>query len=205
MIGRIRGLLVIKKPTDILVEANGVGYEIQIPLSTLYRLPDIGDTVTLLTYLQIREDAHLLYGFFTESERMLFKALIKVSGVGPKMGLAILSGMEVRQFVNCIEKRSVESLVRLPGVGQKTAERLMVEMAGKLEGLQGDPILVNASLTIPTSEEQMLRAIESEAIGALTALGYKPAEANRAIVAVRYEGADSQGLIRRALQALSKL
>ena len=132
MIGRLRGILEVKKPPYLLIEVGGVGYELQAPMSTIYKLPEVGSPVTLFTHFQVREDAQVLYGFYEERERTLFKALIKVSGVGPKMALTILSGMDVLQFIKCVDNRETALLVRLPGVGQKTAERLIIEMAGKL-------------------------------------------------------------------------
>lgn len=197
MIGRLKGVLEAKSPPHLLVDVNGVGYDIQAPMSTIYQLPELGNPVTLLTYFYVREDAQILFGFSQEEERALFKALIKVSGVGPKMALVILSGMNVSQFQQCIDNRHVEHLVRLPGVGKKTAERLVVEMSGKLG------FSVNSDDNLLASHAP--RLVEEEAVSALIALGYKPQEASRLVHQVMFEGANSQELIRRALQSLSSV
>ena len=133
MIGRIRGTLVHKQPPEVLVEVGGVGYEIQVPMTTLFRLPNLGDEVSLLTHFVVREDAQLLYGFIDEQDRTLFRQLIKVNGVGPKLGLTILSGMDSGSFVRCVQRDDISALVALPGVGKKTAERLLIEMRDKLK------------------------------------------------------------------------
>jgi len=195
MIGRLSGVLEAKSPPHLLIDVNGVGYEIQAPMSTIYQLPDVGQKVTLLTHFYVREDAQILFGFGEERERALFKTLIKVSGVGPKMALVILSGMDVAQFMRCIDTREIAHLVRLPGVGKKTAERLVVEMSGKLGfSVANDDHLLASHAP---------RLIEEEAVSALIALGYKPVDASRIIHQVMFEGATSQELIRRALQSLA--
>lgn len=204
MIGRLRGILESKKPPYLLIDVGGVGYELQAPMSTIYHLPDIGSTVTLFTHLHVREDIQVLYGFFEERERALFKALIKVSGVGPKMALTILSGMEVVYFIQCVDRRDAAPLIRLPGVGKKTAERLIIEMAGKLEGaLTADDSFSRKCLEVVDTASS--KFIEEEAVSALIALGYKPQEATRAISRVMVEGLSSQELIRLALQGLAKV
>lgn len=205
MIGRLRGILEIKKPPYLLIDVNGVAYEVLAPMSTIYKLPDIGASITLLTHFQVREDAQNLYGFFEERERTLFKTLIKVSGVGPKMALTILSGIEVAHFIQCVDKRDSAPLVRLPGVGKKTAERLIVEMAGKLDASIGESDHFNRRLFETEHELNSPKAMEEEAVSALIALGYKPQEASRAISKVMFEGASSQELIRSALQSLAKV
>ena len=204
MIGRLRGILENKKPPYLLIEVGGLGYELQAPMSTIYKLPEVGHSVTLLTHFQVREDAQVLYGFYEERERTLFKALIKVSGVGPKMALTILSGMDVLQFIKCVDNRETAMLVRLPGVGQKTAERLIIEMAGKLNVGVSEPESFSRKLFEEAVDTTSPRAVEEEAVSALIALGYKPQEATRAISKVLFEGASSQELIRRALQGFSK-
>ncbi|HQW58503.1 MAG TPA: Holliday junction branch migration protein RuvA, partial [Gammaproteobacteria bacterium] len=190
----------------LLIEVGGVGYELQAPMSTIYKLPEVGSPVTLFTHFQVREDAQVLYGFYEERERTLFKTLIKVSGVGPKMALTILSGMDVLQFIKCVDNRETALLVRLPGVGQKTAERLIIEMSGKLNNVVSSE---NENFSRRLFEEIIdaasPRAIEEEAVSALIALGYKPQEATRAIGRVLFEGASSQELIRRALQGLARV
>jgi Holliday junction DNA helicase RuvA len=204
MIGRLRGILEVKKPPYLLIEVGGVGYELQAPMSTIYKLPEVGSPVTLFTHFQVREDAQVLYGFYEERERTLFKALIKVSGVGPKMALTILSGMDVLQFIKCVDNRETALLVRLPGVGQKTAERLIIEMAGKLNVAVSEHENFSRKLFEDAVDTTSPRAVEEEAVSALIALGYKPQEATRAIGRVLFEGASSQELIRRALQGLAR-
>lgn len=203
MISRLRGVLEIKKPPFILIDVGGVGYELQAPLSSFYHLPDCGSVVTLLTHLYIREEAHTLYGFLEERERSLFRTLIKVNGVGPKLALTILSGMEPGHFLLCIEHRDASPLIRLPGVGKKTAERLLVEMAGKLQMTSSEEQPFCARDWEKTIHSSPTSHIQ-DAVSALVALGYKSQEAARAIGAVQEEGLVSHELIRRALQGLAK-
>ena len=199
MIGFIRGVLVAKQPPDLLVDVAGVGYEIQVPMTTLFELPAVGEEVTLLTHFVVREDAQLLYGFIAEEERRLFRELIKVSGVGPKLALALLSGMDARAFSQCLQRDDVSALVALPGVGRKTAERLLVEMrdkAGKwLEELA--PAVTDRRPVAPAPTD-----VRAEAEQALVALGYKLPEAARLVSSVQADDADSsEELIRLALKA----
>jgi len=204
MIGRLRGILEVKKPPYLLIDVGGVGYEVLAPMSTIYQLSEVGSVVTLWTHFQVREDVQALYGFYEERERALFKALIKVSGVGPKMALTILSGIEVSQFIQCVDRRETAPLVRLPGVGKKTAERLIIEMAGKLDVSAETHESFSRILFEEAVETHSPKRIEEEAVSALISLGYKPPEATRAIAKVLYEGASSQELIRRALQGLAR-
>ena len=198
MIGRIRGHLVHKQPPDILVEVGGVGYELQVPMTTLFQLPEIGGEVTLVTHFVVRDDAQLLYGFVQESDRSLFRQLIKVNGVGPKLALTILSGMDSASFVACVRRDDISSLVALPGVGKKTAERLLVEMRDKLQDWLSGTAGEGAAVASPAP----LVDIVSDAEGALVALGYKPQQASRMVAAVNDDGVDdSEELIRRALKA----
>jgi Holliday junction DNA helicase RuvA len=201
MIGRIRGTLVHKQPPEVLVEVGGVGYEIQVPMTTLFRLPGLGDEVSLLTHFVVREDAQLLYGFIDEQDRTLFRQLIKVNGVGPKLGLTILSGMDSGSFVRCVQRDDISALVALPGVGKKTAERLLIEMRDKLK----DWLALADSADGPGSDGVLSAPpanIVEDAEGALIALGYKPQEASRMVAAVHDESIDdSEELIRRALKA----
>jgi Holliday junction DNA helicase RuvA len=197
VIGSIRGVLVAKQPPDILVEVSGVGYELQVPMTTLFRLPGVGEEVSLVTHFAVREDAQLLYGFIDERDRVLFRSLIRVSGVGPKLALAILSGMDADSFVRCVQRDDAASLVALPGVGRKTAERLLVEMRDRLADWLAEPaagVAAARGAAVPDNA--------ADAEGALVALGYKPAEAAR-LVAAADDGtaADSEELIRRALRA----
>ncbi|MBG3012830.1 Holliday junction branch migration protein RuvA [Proteus faecis] len=204
MIGRIRGIILEKQPPVVLIEAgNGVGYEINMPMTCFYELPDIGQEAIIYTQFIVREDAQLLYGFNQKQERALFRELIKVNGVGPKLALAILSGMSARQFVTAIENESITSLVKLPGVGKKTAERLVVEMKDRFKGLNGD-LFENSDIELPEStspKAPKAADIEAEASAALIALGYKPQEAAKMISKVAKLGTDSETLIREALRA----
>ena len=201
MIGRIRGTLVHKQPPDILVDVAGVGYEIQVPMTTLFRLPELGSEVLLLTHFVVREDAQLLYGFFDEQDRQLFRQLIKVSGVGPKLALTILSGMDSTSFARCVQRDDISSLVALPGVGKKTAERLLIEMRDKLKdwlGSAGAGGQLEGGAVMPP-----VTNVVADAEGALIALGYKPQEASRAVAAVNDDTvASSEDLIRRALKSM---
>jgi Holliday junction DNA helicase RuvA len=204
MIGRIRGTLVHKQPPDILVEVGGVGYELQVPMTTLFQLPELGSEVSLVTHFVVREDAQLLYGFFDERDRRLFRQLIKVSGVGPKLGLTILSGMDSNSFARCVQRDDISSLVALPGVGKKTAERLLVEMRDKLKDWFGSA----ESSVNPAAEAATLLPVTNivaDAEGALIALGYKPQDASRMVVAVNDDSIrSSEDLIRRALKSMVK-
>jgi Holliday junction DNA helicase RuvA len=192
MIGSIRGRIASKTPPQLLVEVGGVGYEIEAPMSTFFLLPAVGEEVLLLTHLVVREDAHILYGFGTHDERRLFRSLIKVSGVGPKIALALLSGINVEAFAMCVQNQDIAALTKVPGIGRKTAERLVVEMKDRL----GPPseTAVNAVAGPPGANP------EAEAFGALVALGYKPAEATRLLKAAGPGTHSTEELIRRALQ-----
>ncbi len=210
MISRLRGLLLLKKPPMLLIEVGGLGYEVQAPMSTVYVLPPVGSEVILNTHFHVREEGQVLYAFAQESERHLFRALIKVSGVGPKMALAILSGMSVSQFMHCVAHRLVDNLVRVPGVGRKTAERLIVELSGKLGlefmGEDMPPLLSDDQQAVSNHQLGHVHTDSpaEEAIAALIALGYKPQEALRTIRAMRLEPeAQTEDFIRRALQQLA--
>jgi Holliday junction DNA helicase RuvA len=201
MIGRIKGVLIAKQATELLVDVNGVGYEIQSPMSTIYQLPELGQPVLLHTHFVVREDAQLLYGFAELAERSMFRALIKVNGVGPKLALTILSGIEPDDFVRCVRDADTVALVRLPGVGKKTAERLLVEMKDRLKDWQVDTINVDAGGVTVVSASSILNDAES----ALVALGYKPQEASKAIATVNNSDiASSEQLIRLALKNMVK-
>lgn len=204
MIGTIRGTLVHKQPPDILVEVGGVGYEIQVPMTTLFQLPPLGGEVFLATHFVVREDAQLLYGFIDDRDRRLFRQLIKVSGVGPKLALTILSGMDAGSFARCVQRDDISSLVALPGVGRKTAERLLVEMRDKLKdwSVAGGGA---AGAVAGGGTAEPFNDIVADAEGALIALGYKPQEASRMVVAVNDDSVtSSEDLIRRALKATVK-
>lgn len=190
-----------KQPPLILVEVGGVGYELQVPMTTLFQLPALGVEVSLVTHFVVREDAQLLYGFIEEGDRSLFRELIKVSGVGPKLALTILSGMDARSFARCVQRNDISSLVALPGVGKKTAERLLVEMRDKLRDW-----LMGADAPAGTGAGSIALApatdIAADAESALISLGYKPQEASRMVAAVNDDSVvESEELIRRALKA----
>ena len=196
MIGSLNGLIISKKPSEVLLEVNGIGYEVYIPLSTSFKLPSVDQTVQLLTHLIVREDQHTLYGFITEDERKLFRALIKISGVGAKLALTILSGINVEGFIRSVQMQDVDTLVHLPGIGKKTAERLLVEMKDKV-GQMGDIALSDAI------ESKDLRIIQ-EAHNALTSLGYKSVEARKILDGIDSNGLTVEALLKQALQSLNK-
>ena len=201
MIGRIRGKLLEKQAPDLLIDVNGVGYEIHAPMTTIYQLPALGENTELFTHLIVREDAHLLYGFASAQDRALFRALIKVNGVGPKLALTILSGMDVADFVRCVRDGDTVGLVKLPGVGKKTAERLLIEMRDRLRDWHVEGIAASeGSAKLPAGGKDHLLDAES----ALISLGYKPQDASKMIAAVKSEGASSEELIRAALKKAVK-
>ena len=196
MIGSLVGLIKEKKPSLLLLEVNGVGYEIHVPLSTSFQLPKNGESAYLLTHLIVREDQHTLYGFATEEERNLFRTLIKISGVGAKMALTILSGINVNGFVQSVINEDIDTLVHLPGIGKKTAERLIVEMKDRLEGIT-DNLESSASLTSENS-------IAIEARNALVNLGYKYNEAKKILDNIDTNGLSVEELLRQALKSLNR-
>jgi len=191
MIGSLRGRIASKTPPQLTVDVGGLGYELEAPMSTFFHLPAVGEEVRLLTHLVVREDAHVLYAFATEEERRLFRSLIKVSGVGPKIALALLSGISVAAFAECVQREDIAALTRIPGVGRKTAERLIVEMRDRL----APPPAADGAAVAGSGT-----SAESEAYGALVALGYRPAEATRLLKAVGPGTHSTEELIRRALQ-----
>ncbi len=199
MIGQLRGTLVHKQPPRLLIDVQGIGYEVEAPMTTFYNLPDTGIEVRLFTHLIIRDDAHLLFGFMSEGERHMFRSLLKVNGVGAKMALAILSGIEAHDFAQCIHEGDTTRLTRLPGVGKKTADRLIVEMRDRLqdwestiaEKMTGEP---QANTGSPVDD----------AVSALIGLGYKPQEASRFVHAVANPDMNSEEIIREALKASVK-
>jgi Holliday junction DNA helicase RuvA len=190
MIGLLKGTLISKQPPLLVLDVGGIGYEVEAPMSTFYSLPDPGEPLQLVTHLVVREDAHILYGFASESERALFRNLLKVSGVGARIALGVLSGITVEGFRQCVLDKDVAMLTRLPGVGRKTAERLLIEMADRL----------------PDEDKSGANGIESrsdaetEAHGALLALGYKPTEAVRMLKDLDTAQLGAEGLIREALR-----
>jgi Holliday junction DNA helicase RuvA len=198
MIGFLRGVLVAKKPPSLLVDVRGVGYEVDAPMSTFYGLPELGAEVTLFTHLSIREDAHSLFGFITESERSLFRTLIKVNGIGARLALGILSGLSAEEFHRAVEYQDTARLVRLPGVGKKTAERLIIELRDRLPDL-GTVTLPGAGTVPPPAASPV-----DDATSALIALGFKPQDAHTLVRNVATEGKTSEEIIRLALQSAGK-
>ena len=203
MIGQIRGILIEKKPPEILVDVGGITYEIQVPMSTLYQLPDVGQEVVLHTHFVVRDDAQLLYGFCHTKDKTLFRSLIRVNGVGPRMALVILSGMEPDEFVRVVRNNDVTAMVNMPGIGKKTAERLIVEMRDRLsewqasEGADSAPEAQDSASTV--------KVFSKDAEAALIGLGYKPQQAARAIAQVlkdNLEITDSEELIRLSLKSI---
>jgi Holliday junction DNA helicase RuvA len=197
MIGSVRGRIASKTPPQLMVDVGGIGYELEAPMSTFFHLPAVGQEVSLLTHLVVREDAHVLYAFATESERRLFRSLIKVSGVGPKIALALLSGISVEAFSRCVLNEDFTALTKVPGIGRKTAERLVIEMRDRL----GDPAAPAGAGGAPAAVGS---SPDSEAYGALVALGYRPAEATRLLKAAGPGTHSTEELIRRALQGAGR-
>jgi holliday junction DNA helicase RuvA len=202
MIGMLRGKLVAKQPPQLMIDVNGVGYELDAPMSTFYELPAIGAEVTLRTHLVVREDAHILFGFINERERRMFRELLKVSNVGPKLALAILSGVSVEQFLLCVESSDVDSLIRIPGVGRKTAERLIIELRDRTKALSENS-LGGSVLGGMSSVGVVANSAHAEATGALIALGYKPVEVVRLLKSVPPEATSTEDMIRHALKMAS--
>jgi Holliday junction DNA helicase RuvA len=193
VIGFLRGTLIHKEPPLLLVDVQGVGYEVEAPMSTCFGLPAVGQPVQLRTHLVIREDQHILFGFATDAERRLFRELLKVSGVGARIALGVLSGISVDGFVRCIETEDTAALVRLPGIGRKTAERLVVEMRDRVAGPR--------AIALPGQVVAMAGDARAEALDALVALGYKPPEARRMLDRVPDEGQATEDLLRAVLRA----
>ena len=196
MIGLLRGKILDKQPPCLLLDVQGVGYEIDAPMTTFYDLPDVGTEVTLFTHLAVREDAHTLYGFLTLADRGLFRSLLKVNGVGARLALTILSGMESQTFIACVQGGDASALVKLPGIGKKTAERLIIELRDRLE----------ASMTPATvasgSPGTMVSNPVEDAVSALVGLGYKPQEASQMVRVIDSTNMSSEDIIRSALQTM---
>lgn len=194
MIGHISGILVHKQPPQLMVDVAGVAYELEAPMTSFYNLPAIGEEVALFTHLAIRDDAHLLYGFSDVQQRDLFRILLKVSGVGPRVGLAILSGLTTDELVTCVSGGDLAQLTRVPGIGRKTAERLLIELRDRLKtAVSQDPVISNTKSPV------------QDAVSALLTLGYKESEASKAVRSV--EGAEQcsvEALIKEALRGLSQ-
>jgi holliday junction DNA helicase RuvA len=202
MIGFLRGKLIHKAPPLLLLDVQGVGYEVEAPMTTFYNLPAIGAEILLHTHLVVREDAHILFGFSTEADRTMFRTLIKVNGVGPKLALTILSGQTAEEFHRCIYNNDTQSLVRLPGVGKKTAERLVIEMRDRLPDL-GESSMSNVELTSSALAPSVSNP-KQEAISALCSLGYKPQDAAKMVQGINVEGLGCEEIIRMALQGAAR-
>ncbi len=198
MISRLKGVLISKKAPSVVLDVMGVGYQIDLPMSSFYDLPGSGQELVLLTHFMVREDAQLLFGFLRESERALFRTLLKISGVGGKLALAILSGASVDEFTRCIQDGDVAALVRLPGVGKKTAERLIVELRDKL-----DTISLSSSANDNLSASTQPSFV-NEAIDALLALGYKHLEASKMVRSIAKPDMTAEQMIRNALKSTIK-
>ena len=194
MIGRITGILLEKQPPALLVDVHGLGYELEASMSTFYNLPECGDKITLHTHMVVREDAQLLYGFHSISERQMFRNLIRISGVGPKLALTILSGMSAEDFSRCIMEGDSKALTQLPGVGKKTAERLVIELKDRLEK---DDSIKLPGVAVPVEEQANP---VNDAVSALISLGYKAQQASQMIRTLDVEGKSTEEIIRAALQ-----
>lgn len=197
MIGRLSGTLVAKHPPGLMIDVGGVGYELEAPMSTFYELPEAGKPVVLFTHYAVKEDAVALYGFHRESERMLFRTLLKISGIGAKTALAILSGASVDEFARLVQVGDVAALVRIPGIGKKTAERIVVELRDRVDAMAVPTLAGGAGRAAPVDPV-------GEASVALQALGYKPAEVSRLVAKVAETGDTSEAIIRKALKAALK-
>jgi len=197
MIGFLRGRLAAKQPPQLLIDVGGVGYEVEAPMSTFYSLPETGSEVELLTHLVVRDDAHILFGFLTAGERRLFRSLIKVSGVGAKMALGVLSGISASEFAQCVRDSDTTRLTKLPGIGKKTAERLVVEMRDRVDMSDGN------GASLPGGRMPASASPPDEAFDALVALGYKPKEATRMVAAVDHKDLNSEEIIRQALRGVA--
>lgn len=196
MIGYLRGKLISKQPPQLVLDVSGVGYELDAPMSTFYNLPATGADISLFTHLVIREDAHSLFGFATDRERRMFRELLKVTGIGPKLALSLLSGINVDELLMCVASGDTDSLVRIPGVGRKTAERLLIEMRDRIKGF-GEV----ATILAPVNGTSGAINVQHEAFSALVALGYKPAEVTRLLQSVDPAVQSVEEIIRHALKS----
>lgn len=204
MIGFLRGTLLEKQPPHVLLDVNGVGYELEVPMTTLFQLPVVGESLQLHTHLVVREDAQLLYGFYAKRDRTLFRELIRLNGVGPKLALALMSGMSVDELIQCVQAEDTSRLMKVPGVGKKTAERLLVELKDRFKNWDSTPLAgQNGMEPSAISTVTSAQSSEKDAVSALISLGFKPAEASRAVSAVLEDGLSSEDLIRRALKGMA--
>ena len=204
MIGRLRGTLIEKTAPEILIECNGVGYEVTMPMTSIYALPEVGQEAVVYIHFVVREDAQLLYGFANKVERRLFRILLKVNGVGPKLGLAILSGMSADQFVSCVVHNDLTTIVKIPGVGKKTAERLLIEMRDRLKDWQSDSsdLATDFKPVLAQHERNFINDDKGDATNALISLGYSQGQADKAIRMVYQNEMKSEQMIRLALKSM---
>jgi Holliday junction DNA helicase RuvA len=205
VIGLLRGVILEKQAPDLLIDVAGVGYEVQLPLTSFYKLPEVGKEAVIYTHFVVREDAQLLYGFHTSTERALFRQLIKANGIGPKLALTILSGLSAQQFVRCVQHDDISTLVKLPGVGKKTAERLLIEMRDRLKdwGLNiSTPVTDHLVLAGDEVDSFELESAEQDAISALVALGYSQLQASKAVQKIKQADMSSEQLIKLALRSM---
>jgi Holliday junction DNA helicase RuvA len=204
VIGRLRGTLLEKAAPEVLIECGGIGYEVTMPMTSIYALPELNEQAIIYTHFVVREDAQLLYGFANKIERRLFRLVIKVNGVGPKLGLAILSSMSADQFVSCVAHDDLTSIVKIPGVGKKTAERLLIEMRDRLKDWQvTNTTAINDSMPLELHHENtFVTNAKGDAINALVSLGYTQQQADKAIRVVFKADMTSENLIRDALKAM---
>ncbi len=199
MIGRLTGIVLEKQPPHILLEVQGVGYELDAPMSTFYQLPALGEKTTLHTHMVVREDAQLLYAFSEKRERELFRELIRLNGVGPKLALALMSGLSVDELIGAVSAQDTSALVRVPGVGKRTAERLLVELKDRFKAWEAMP---GSFKPLSTPQGRTPASATADAVSALIALGYKPQEASKAVNAVEDKELSSEELIRHALKGM---
>ena len=199
MISKISGVLDEKTTHQVLIDVQGICYEVEVPISTSFEMPDTGSKVQLFTHFVVREDAQLLYGFLKKQDREMFRLLIKVNGVGPKVALAILSGLDSLALIQCVQSDDVATLVKLPGIGKKTAERLLIELRDKVKNLMISEPAFNSSDDFATTSQESL-SIEEEAEEALIVLGYKPQAAAKSIKACKQAGQTVESLIKAALK-----
>lgn len=210
MIGRLSGTIAEKSPPEILIECAGVGYEVTMPMTSIYALPELNELAIIYTHFVVREDAQLLYGFANKIERKLFRLLIKVNGVGPKLALAVLSAMSADQFVSCVRHDDVSGIVKIPGVGKKTAERLLIEMRDRLKDWQMSstpatdamPVQLSTEQTFVNSFNDSSYSNKGDATNALISLGYKQVQADKAVKLVYTDGMSSEDIIRHALKSM---
>jgi len=202
MIGRILGILLEKQAPDLLIDLQGIGYEVQVPMTTYYQLPQVGEIIKLHTHFVVREDAQILYGFYALKDRHMFRQLIRINGVGPKMALAILSGMNTEEFTALVLNDDIAGLTRLPGVGKKTAERLVIEMRDRVEPVDETETSNASSATASVSPAGKQRQAEKDAVAALVTLGYSPQQASKAVNKIAKAAENSEQMIRLALQSV---